>query len=275
MLQARHNHSPSNQETAMRAAAFFPRATLALALAAAAAATHATEINGCKLESDYDLAVNERSVIMTRKTGTPRALVMRQGRLFVDDRWVELTAADRGRIDRFERGTREAMPLAQSLGREAAAIAFSVLGEVAAGFSSDPSATNARLAKARVKLDAKLARSITATRFDGDDLGRGIGDALGDVLPELIGQIVGGAVRAAFSGDASRLQRLENLDAQIEAKIEPRATALERQALQLCTRMGELDRLDDALEFRLPDGARLDLIEIEHKSRTRRPRTAR
>lgn len=256
----------------MRAAVFFSQAALALALASAAAATAANEINGCNVESDYDLTVNERSVIMTRETGTPRALVMRQGRLFVDDRWVELTAADRDRVDRFERGTREAMPLAQSLGREAAAIAFSVLGEVAAGFSSDPSATQARLAKARGKLDARLARSITATRFDGDDLGRGIGDALGEVLPDLIGEIVGGAVRAAFSGDATRLQRLENLDAQIEAKIEPRAAALEQRALQLCARMVELDRLDDALQFRLPDGARLNLIETEQKPRTRRPR---
>ena len=257
----------------MRAAAFFSRATLALALASAGAATHATEVNGCNIESDYDLAVNERSVIMTRETGTPRALVMRQGRLFVDDRWVELTAADRGRINGFERGTREAMPLAQSLGREAAAIAFSVLGEVATSFSSDPSTTQARLAKARGKLDARLARSITANRFDGNDLGQGIGDALGDVLPDLIGDIVAGAVQAAFTGDSSRLQRLENLDAQIEAKIQPRAAALEQRAVQLCAQMVELDRLDDALEFRLPDGARLNLIEIEQKPRTRRPRT--
>lgn len=254
----------------MRATAFFSRATLALALVSAAAATHAAEVHGCNIESDYDLAVNERSVIMTRETGMPRALVMRQGRLFVDDRWVELSTADRGRIDGFERGTREAMPLAQSLGREAAAIAFSVLGEVASGFSSDPSATQARLARARGKLDARLARSITATRFDGDDLGHGIGDALGDVLPDVIGEIVGGAVRAAFSGDTSRLRRLDDLDAQIEAKIQPRAAALERRAAQLCVRMVELDRLDDALEFRLPDGARLDLIDIEHKPRTRR-----
>ena len=256
----------------MHPAAFFSRATLALALVSAAAATHAAEVHGCNIESDYDLAVNERSVIMTRETGMPRALVMRQGRLFVDDRWVELTAADRGRIAGFERGTREAMPLAQSLGREAAAIAFSVLGEVAAGVSSDPSATQARLAKVRGKLDARLARSVTATRFDGGDLGQGIGDALGDVLPDLIGEIVGGAVRAAFSGDTRRLQRLENLDAQIEAKIQPRAAALEQRAAQLCARMVELDRLDDELEFRLPDGARLNLIDIEQKPRTPRPR---
>ena len=45
----------------------------------------------------------------------------------------------------------------------------------------------------------------------------------------MIGDIVGGAVHAAF-GDGERLQRLENLDAEIEALIEPRAKALEKNA---------------------------------------------
>ena len=255
----------------MRSAAFLTLATLAVALASTGAA-HATQVDRCNVESDYDLSVNARSVILTRESGTPRALVIRQGRLFVDDRWVELSAADRERIARFEQGTREAMPLAQTLGREAAAVAFTVLGEVAAGFSSDPSAAQARMATARRQLDQRLARSITATRFDGADLGDGIGDAVGAVVPALIGDIVGGAVRAALSGDASRLHRLQDLDAQIEASVEPRVAELERRAAQLCARMVELDRIDDSLEFRLSDNTRLDLIEARQQPRASRSR---
>lgn len=249
-----------------------PRVALAVALASGGATAHAAQTyktEGCSIHSDYDLTVNARSVIMTRENGQPKALVMRQGRLFVDDRWVDLSAADRDRIAAFERGTREALPLAQSLGREAADIAFTVLGEVAAGFSSDPAASKARMAKARRQLDARLARSVTATRFDGEDLGDGIGDAIGAVIPEIIGEIAGGAIRAAFSGDTSRLQRLQGLDTQIEALVEPRAAALEQRAEQLCARMVELDRLDDALQYRLPDGDTLDLIEADKRPRQR------
>ena len=219
---------------------------------------------GCDvdIESDYDLALNERSVILTRDSGSPKAIVMRQGRLFVDGAWVTLGPADSQRVAAFEQGTRGTMPEAQAVGRAAADIAFTALGEVAAGFSSDPGSSRAKLANARVQLDARLARSVTATRFDGRDLGNGISQAVGAVLPSMLGDIVGGAISAAFSGDATRLRRMENLDAQIEAKVEPRARALEQRAGGLCRRMIALDEIDNSLEYR-HGGKPLDLLRVE------------
>jgi len=214
----------------------------------------------CSMDSDYDLSINERSVILTRDSGVPKAIVMRQGRLFIDDQWVTLSTADSQRINDFEKGAREAMPQAQAIGRDAADIAFTVLGEVAAGFASDPKAAQAKIARARSQIDARLARSVTPTRFDGRDLGEGIGAAVSEVIPSIIGDIVGGAISAAFSGDSSRLKRLENLDAQIDERVEPRARALELKAESLCKRMVELDRIDDALEYRLADGRPLELL---------------
>lgn len=233
-----------------------------LALIAVAGAAGAKDIS-CNVDSDYDLGITPRSVILTRDRGTPKALVMRQGRLFVDDRWVALGAADSARIGDYEREARATMPLAQQIGREAADIAFTTLGEVAAGFSSDPVATRAKLDKARAQLDTRLAHSVSATHFDGDELGAGIGAAVRDVVPTLIGDIVGGAMRAAFSGDTTRLRRMDNLDKQIQARVEPRARALERNAQGLCQRMEALDRIDDALDYRLPDGHRLDLLNVK------------
>ena len=221
----------------------------------------------CDVDSDYDLSIDERSLILTRETGVPQAIVMRQGRLFVDDRWVGLDDADRQRIADFEAGAREAMPEAQAIGRDAADIAFSVLGELAAGFSSDPRAMQDKLDRARTQIDARLARSVTATRFNGRDLGEGIGQAVSEVIPSMIGYIVSDAIGAAFSGDASRLKRLDDLDAQIEARVQPRARALEQRADGLCRRMVELDRIDDALEFRLPDGQALNLLEARPAGR--------
>ncbi|HEY5852270.1 MAG TPA: DUF2884 family protein [Lysobacter sp.] len=239
-----------------------PSVLFALTLPVACA--HAAEMDvdvSCNMDSDYDLTIDERSVILTRDDGVPKAIVMRQGKLFVDDRWVTLGSADSQRIADFEKGARAAMPEAQAIGREAADIAFTVLGEVAAGFSGDPKAAQAQVAQARAKIDTRLARSVTATRFNGRDLGDGIGEAVAEVIPSMIGDIVSGALGAAFSGDASRLKRLENLDAQIEARVQPRAKALEQRADSLCRRMVELDRIDDALEFRLVNGQPLNLME--------------
>ena len=238
------------------------RTFCSLALLSLAASAQAKDVS-CNIESDYDLNINDQSVILTRESGTPKWIVIRGDRLFVDDRWVALGREDRQRIADFDRGTREVMPLAREIGREAASIAFTALGEVAAGFSNDPADTRAKLDQARKKIDARLARSVTANRFDGRDLGEGIGQAVSEVGPLVIGDIVGGAVRAALSGDTQRLEQMEGLDKQIEARIEPRAKALEERAERMCAKMEALDRLDNALAYRLPDGTALDLLRMK------------
>jgi len=224
----------------------------------------------CHVDSDYDLTLNQQSLILTReagKTGTPKAIVMRQGRLFVDDKWVTLTAEDSKRIAEYEKQTRAAMPLAQQIGRDAADVAFTALGEVAAGLSSNPNRTRAQLDKARKEIDANLARVVTANRFNGNELGDNIAHAIGEVMPMVIGDIVGGAVSAAFSGDSARLERMNNLDKEIESRVEPRAKALEQRAENLCRKMEDLDAIDDSLEYRLPGGGRLDLMEAKMELR--------
>src|SRR3546814_13391905 len=77
-----------------------------------------------------------------------------------------------------------------------------------------------------------------------------------------MGDIGVGALRAALSGDSSRLERVDNLDARIEALVEPRAKALERNAETLCSRMQALDRIDDALDYR-HEGRPLELLRVE------------
>lgn len=238
------------------------RAFCSLALLVSAASAHAGEVS-CYIESDFDLSINPQSVILTRDSGTPKWIVIRGDRLFVDDRWVALGDEDRRRIAAFDRGTREIMPLAARIGRDAADIAFTALAEVAAAFSNDPVRTRDKLEQARGKIDARLARSISANRFDSSDLGKGIGDAVSEVVPLVIGDIVGGAVRAALSGDTTRLEAVDGLDQQIQARVQPRAKALEKRAQQLCAKMEELDRLDSALAYRLPGGAALDLLRIK------------
>lgn len=242
---------------------------LALLLFAGGDAVAQVHVDDCSVDSDYDFHLTERSVVLLDEDGAPHTVLMRQGRLFIDDRWVAVSAADARRLADYEREARAAMPLAANIAREATAIAFDALAEVAAGFGSDPEASRKRLEDARVVLDAELAKAVGPTRFDRGNLGDAIGAAVAKVVPHLVGDIVGGALRAAFSGDAARLQRLENLDARIEALVEPRARALDADAQALCRRMEALDAIDEALEFRLPDGRRLDLLDVRASKGTR------
>ncbi len=55
---------------------------LAACLAAASGVASADELH-CEVNTDYDLTLNPRSLILIRDSGTPQRLVMRKGALFV------------------------------------------------------------------------------------------------------------------------------------------------------------------------------------------------
>ncbi|APP75396.1 hypothetical protein BJD12_09200 [Xanthomonas vesicatoria ATCC 35937] len=243
-------------------------AVLALGLFAAAEVAVADDMQ-CDVSSDYDLTLNPRSLILIRtgeSSGAPARLVMRQGALFVDDRWVTLSADDHTRLVQFERQTREVVPLAQEVGREAADIAVTALGEVAAGFSRSPEATRAQLASVREKIDLRLKQSFSKSQLTPVNIDDDIGALVAEVLPQLIGDVVAGAVQSGLTGNAVQLRSLDGLEARIERLVEPQARALRPRAQRLCDRVEALDGLDNALAYRLPSGEPLQLLRVDRRT---------
>ncbi|MFO3705114.1 DUF2884 family protein [Xanthomonas codiaei] len=236
-----------------------------LGMAGALPAALADELH-CNVSSDYDLTLSARSVIFIRDADAPRRLVLRQGALFVDDAWVALSADDRDRLIRFERQTREVVPLAQQVGREAADIAITALGEVAAGFSRDPHATRVQLTGVREKIDLRLQQSFANSQLTAVDVDDDIGALVAELLPQLIGDVIAGAVQSALTGNAARLRSLDGLEQRIERLVEPQARALRPRAQQLCTQLQALDALDNALAYRLPSGAPLQLLQVDRRA---------
>lgn len=242
------------------------RSLVAFTLLLAATGLHAEAHIGnvrCDVESDYGLTLNERSLILIKQEGEPRRIVMRQGRMFVDDAWVTLSKEDSERLVEFERETRQTVPLAQEIGRQAAGIALTALGEVAAGFSRDPDRARRQLDQVRGKIDVRLRQSFSGGKFTEVDIDGEIGALVEELLPQVIGDAVAGAVQAALTGNEPR--SLDGLDDRIEKIVEPQARRLEPLALKLCQRMQALDALDNALAYRLPSGAALDLLRVELK----------
>ncbi|MDO7932841.1 DUF2884 family protein [Xanthomonas euvesicatoria pv. eucalypti] len=220
----------------------------------------------CEVSSDYDLTLNARSLILIRESGTPQRLVMRQGALFVDDRWVALSEDDRARLLQFERQTRDVVPLAQAVGREAADIAVTALGEVAAGFSRSPDATRAQLANVREKIDVRLKQSFGKSQLTPINVDDDIGALVAELLPQLIGDVVAGAVQSAITGNDVQLRSLDGMEARIERLVEPQARALRPRAHQWCQRLEALDALDNALAYRLPSGEPLQLLRVDRRA---------
>jgi hypothetical protein len=73
--------------------------TAALVLLFGCGQAAAVEIDaGCDIRSDYDFHLSEKSVILLDKGASPHTVLIRQGRLFIDDRWVQVSAADARRL---------------------------------------------------------------------------------------------------------------------------------------------------------------------------------
>lgn len=216
----------------------------------------------CEVESDWDFHLRERSLILLRDGETPSRLVMRQGRLFVDDAWVELGAEDRRRLAEYEREARAAVPLVRDIAAGASDIALGVLSELSIGFGADPAKARADAEASRARIEKRLHATLRPDRFAPGELGEALGLALRETLPSVVGDVARVTAMAVLSGDAGRLQRLDRLDAEIEALVRPRAEALERDSQALCARMHRLDALDQALDYRAPGGRPLDLLRV-------------
>jgi hypothetical protein len=55
---------------------------------------------------------------------------------------------------------------------------------------------------------------------------------------------------------------MERMEKELDGKVDARAKTLEPLAESMCLRMKTIDRLDDELEYRLPDGGRLELLRV-------------
>jgi hypothetical protein len=238
------------------------QAALFLALAFAAGGSQAHEFN-CDVESDYSISLERGSLRFEREDGTPARVELRRGRLLIDGEPARLSDADAARIARMLRELQALAPEVLAIALEALDIAFDALSEVANGLLDDSDATRARLAEAHERIEAEL-RAAPIGSLDDRRLENVVEQTVAELVPTLVAEVVKAALSAAFTGDTAAAQRLEaraeRLEREIEARIEPRAEALAARARVVCEQIVELDALEGELEYRLPDGSRLELL---------------
>ena len=240
-------------------------AALLFALAATGAQAHPHHGAQCNIHSDYSMRMHGKAYVFTREDGPARHVAIGGGRLFVDGKEVELTAADRERMRDFEAELNRMVPKAQRVVAEATDIAFSALTEVARGFESDGvKDTVAKLEAAHRRVRADLAREPVML-FNDEDIGeRVIAPVVTEYVPVIAGNAVRASLSAVFSGDADEMRdferKMDRMGSEIERKVDKRAKALEPQVVSLCESTRELDRIEQGLALRLEDGERLDLL---------------
>lgn len=247
--------------------------TLAIGVALGAQAqAHDLHIHGdrCSFTTDYDVRVNDAGIAFSRDDGTPAKVFMHDGQLRVDGRAVTVNAADAARLRDYEGTVRSLLPEVAGIAREGLDIGFSALTTVATTFAEDGderarllARLNRNHAQALSRIDAGLGSGVWG-RHDMQDA---LGDSVEGAVSELVSTVTAGAVKAALSGDQTRIAALEaradSLEKTIDREVDARADRLEVRARAMCPRLAALDQLQQQLEFRLPDGSPLRLIGHE------------
>ena len=222
----------------------------------------------CQIESAYDLNIEPERLIFTR---TGSEIVFAQGQLYLDGNAVVLSRADSERVTAFERDIRALIPEVRKIATEAVDIAFVALERVVETFASEANRAGfiAELDGMRSEISTAVAQAQSSQALDSSELQGRIEGFVSRIAPRIAGEFAAQAVSAALSGDESAAnaieERAKRLEKEIEASVEAPARALEARVNALCPRVEELDRLENQLELRLPNGDPLNLLEVQRK----------
>lgn len=242
-------------------------ASLSVAVAALCAGdATARGFTGCNVDSDYDLHIDADALTFTRDSGSPQRVVMRDGTLAIDGVAQDLTAADAMRIATYERDIRAMVPEVKAIAVQAVGIATDAVLQVATAFAGN-NADAARLARIDAlgtALVQRIEASVDTADWRDAQFDAAIAEVTAELVPMIVGDIAAVAVTAALSGDEDALAQVEartaSLEHEVEARVEKRAGDIERRADRLCPRVLALDDIESALDLRLADGGRLDLV---------------
>jgi hypothetical protein len=241
----------------------------ALSTASAPADAH-VHIGDCGLHSNYSLSIKPDRLVFERNTGAPHEVEIADGTLRVDGKLVATSEADAKRLRDAEREVRSLVPEVKAIARDAVAIAFNAVGQVAAAFArngDEARASAERIARAGRELDRKIVEMDRFDHWQDADIDRLVENTVEAIVPEIVGNVTAQALKIAFTGDEAAAAELEaranGIEKSVDRAVEKQASELERRAMSLCPRLRALDRAESELELRLADGSRLDLVRVD------------
>jgi len=229
-----------------------------------------THIHDCDLSSDYSLSIKPDRLVFKRHHGTPAEVEIANGTLRVDGTLVATNATDAQRLRDAEQEVRALVPEVKGIARDAVAIAFDAVGQVAAAFAHDGAAARRsaeHIAELGREIDRKIAETDSFEHWQDADIDRLVGSTVEAVVPEIVGNVTAEALKVAFTGDEAAAAELEarasSIEKSVDRAVEKQAAQLEVRAMGVCSRLRALDRVQSGLDVRLPDGSRLDLVRVD------------
>ncbi|WP_266170596.1 DUF2884 family protein [Dyella subtropica] len=248
----------------------FTAITLALGLVLGAPA-QAREIHinhpACGYDTPYNLQVDDSGIRFDRESGMPGKVFMHDGFVRVDGRDLAVSADDAVRLRQYETSVRALLPEVAGVARDGVDIGFTAMRAVMMTFAENESERRqmvGRLDERRAQALAQIDGSLGHGVWKHDAISDVVADSIQDSVSELVSKVTAGAVKAALSGDQSKVAalqaRADTLDKTIDKEVNARADKLEVRARALCPRLQALEQLQQQFQFRLADGSRLELM---------------
>jgi len=217
----------------------------------------------CGFSTPYDVVVDRTGVALMRSAGTPRTVFLHDGQLQVDGVAQPLGSADAQRLRQMELGAQALMPEVAGIARETVGITFDAFGGVVEAITGSRSKAR-KIDRHRDAALAHLDRTLGKGRWEQDAFDKTFEAEVGAAAEEMAGALTRGVLFAVFTGGADAMdKRTDAMEKDLERRMEARGKALEARADALCTQVAALDALQQQLDYRLPGGKRLQLLEQE------------
>ncbi len=224
----------------------------------------------CGFTTSYDVRVNAAGIAFDRAGDKPASVFMHDGQLRVDGRPLALSDADAERLREYEGQVRALLPEVAGIVREGLDIGFSAMTTVATTFAENGEEREQLLDRLNRKHAAALRQvdqGIGSGVWKQHEVAGVIEDGVQSAVSEMAGTVTANAVKAALSGDETKVAALEaradSLDKSIDREVDARADKLGERAQALCPRLTQLEQLQQQFQFRLGDGSRLQLLSRE------------
>lgn len=221
----------------------------------------------CKFESDYAFSQQGRTLIFSRDAAPGKRIMIQDGRMVIDGKELKLAADDRARITQFESETRLLIPQVKLVTKEAIDIAFTALIEVSRALNGEQNnPTVKKLQNAQIALHNSFSKNPSLVINDNMDK-EIIEPIVTDFVPDVVGAAIKQLLSLAFSGDDAKAKafeaRMDKMGKEIQTKVDARAKKLEPLAQAMCSRIRNMDKIEDGISVRLSNKQKINLLETK------------
>ena len=242
---------------------------LATALASSSAFAHIdVSTDQCDVELNYDLSISPKHIRIIDNDQTIIDIYNDEV-LFIKGDQVSLTSDQQQLVGRYAENIRQSIPEAAEIATEAVGVAYEGI-RAAIGSKVDLSETEEKFELVKARINEKFnsetghyrfSQGNLSTNSDNKEIEAMVEDVVEEVIPKLIGSLMMN-IGSAMAGGETSFKDLENLGDKIEKEVEARAEVLEYKANAFCSRLKEVDKIEQELVAQNDNFGHFNLLKI-------------